>query len=62
MHKFIEQYTQGPEVNPIIIRVVKQHLWRHILIGSTKSSSWSMDILGAPSKITQLDIQMSIEQ
>lgn len=46
----------------VIILALKEHLWRHVLVGSAEGGSFDMDILCGPSEIADFDIAVVIEQ
>lgn len=60
MKHLVEQYSQGPNINSVVISRLEQHFWSHILISPTKGTSFIFDILHAPSKIAYLNILIRI--
>lgn len=60
MEELIEKNTQGPQINVIVISRSKQHLRSHIFISTAECRAWSVDVLSGPSKIAELDVEMTI--
>lgn len=61
MHQLVEEYTQRPDVDAVIVRLAVDHLWSHIFKGSAECIS-HFYTLGTPAKVTQLDIPALIKQ
>ena len=56
MDQFVEKDTERPDVKGMVMCLVLDHLWSHVLKSSTKSISLlTMIRLNAPPKITNLD-------
>ena len=56
MHELVEQYTQRPDIQSMVMRFILNHLWSHILERSTKSVPLLAVIrLNTPAEIADFD-------
>lgn len=56
MAQFVQQNSQGPHVDLVIVRLVVDHFGRHVLERATKSVALFIGVLlNAPPEITYLD-------
>ena len=56
MDKLVEKDTQGPDVQGVVVSLVLDHFWSHVLQGTTKSIPLlTMIRLNTPSKITNFN-------
>lgn len=62
MQKFIKQYAKGPNINTVVVLGSENHLGSHILIGPAERGSLHAYILGTPTEVTNLDIEILVEQ
>lgn len=61
MQQLIQQNTQRPYINLIVILATEYHFGCHILVCATKGIPLECAVLSRPTKITNLNIQILIK-
>lgn len=62
MNHLIKQHPKRPNIHPIVIMRVENHLRSHVLISPTKGPPFCVDIFRSPPKITQLNVPKLINK
>jgi hypothetical protein len=56
VNKLVKKHSECPDVNVIVVRRPKQHLWSHVLVGPAEGASRCMDVLRRPTEVAQFDV------
>jgi hypothetical protein len=62
VHHFVEQYSQRPNINAVVVAAVEEHFRRHVLISAAEGRSWSADVFSAPAEVTEFEVVGVVEQ
>lgn len=56
MNQLVQEHSKSPDINGVVVLLLKDHLWSHILIGPAKCFTFHLNIISCPSKVTYLDV------
>ena len=62
MEQLIEKNAQSPSINGEVVLLLEDHLWCHILVSSTESFSFHLNVVCCPAQIADLDIEGIIQK
>jgi len=62
MHHFEQQHPKSPDIHPIVIIALENHLRSHILVSTTECRPLDVDIESTPAEIAQFEVEVVIEQ
>ena len=59
---FVEQNSQSPDIDSVVVLRFEQHFRSHILIGTAEGGPLGFDVLRTPAEVTDADVAHGIEQ
>ena len=63
MHQLIEQDAEAPDVHGVVIRLLLQKLWAHVLVCTTEGTHLLvLGSLGRPSEVAELYVVILVEE
>ena len=62
MNHLVEKHSNSPYVDTIVVIWVENHLGSHILISSTECAPLGVYIFSRPTKVTEFDIEILIDE
>lgn len=62
MQHLVEQYSQGPDVDSVVVLAAEDHFGGHVLVGAAKSVFFVVDFVGAPAKVAEFDVEIGVEE
>lgn len=62
MEHFKEEYAYAPDINPVVVLQLEDHLRCHVLISPAECGPFCVDIDGTPAEITEFYVEAVIEQ
>jgi len=60
MEELIEKYAKSPDINMVVVFCLEEHLWCHIFVSSTESSSFNVYVLSSPTQIAYLNVPIPV--
>lgn len=62
MNKLEQEDPQSPNINSIIIVLLQDHFWSHILVSSTEGRPRGADLIGRPTEIAKLYVKVFVQE
>lgn len=62
MDQLKQKHAQSPNINFIVVALLQNHFWSHILISPTESRSRRVDLIGGPPKVTKLYVVVLVQE
>lgn len=60
--ELVEEYAQGPDIDLVVVFLLGDHFWGHILVGAAEGPPLHVDISGGPAEVAELCIVVLIEK
>lgn len=62
MDKLEEKDSECPDVDIEVVALLECHFGGHVLVGATEGKAGSGDLVGGPSEVAELDIEIFVKQ